>query len=654
MTKRLFLQAKSTDGLKNLSLFLILLTLFGLISSVIYLNHSPQIYSVCLNSTCEQLSATKTLDELKNYNQNIEVDLIINQNGKNMQRYIDNSSNLRDISIISHSNNTLTVGIPMRKGSSKFFPISIPVSNKGGSISIKIFDSREFVITLDDKLVYSHRYLAPVFYINPVKAWNTASELSDGMYSISLVKLKIDYNVTTHQSRRTLAFLIFLIFFCSSWILKEALLRIHTFNQVKIYSKLPTSVLILFWATNVMLWIRGVRDDTGSLHPSPFGPIGAAFSDMMQIFQAGKFTQPYIFSAVNYPPLALSLIRFIPGMSEGLLVLVISVLSFALLWWLSSSVLLYSKNGGKFQKFLIFLLPYPVVFSLLRGNLDLLASIFVGIGVILATNKHPKLGGSILGVAIALKIWPAFFIILFVKRKNYQAILISILSATILTFLSFYALGYQSPILQIKLLLKTLDYFNGEVQPNTFVYSYSFGALVFVAILVAKWVFGNQNSTEIVASSIHFFSSYEYLILFAALLVLVFYLLFKSKRIDSIFFICSGVVLLSSSLSYTYRASILIIALWIRANYSSSMLRLGSMHSCGSEDASGSKLYKLATFLERVAWLCILAPSTFVYAAGTLLSTSSVLQPVSVLYLLLVEHFCERSKTQATEIGDFH
>ena len=623
-----------------LLLIFIILILFS--SIAILLNNSSSLYSMCLNDRCTALNNQRSLDYLQNFNQNIEIELSLKTPFKSIRMTKNQNVTPGSIYVFGGSQSDLVIGIPMQRGSSKLFPISVPISKTTKLISLHVYDGKEFVIEADHILVYSHRYVAPIFYVNPTQICTIEILDAENKNIAVIKKISIDYNITSHTARRTLGVIIFLLFFGFSWLLKELLVKRLPQKRAEVDFKITSIGLIFFWLSNLILWVSGPRDDTGTLNPSPFGPIGAAFSDMMQIFQAGKFNHPYFYQAVNYPPFALSLIRIIPGLSEGLLVLVISIISTSCLWWLSSGIQHSRKMSNKAQKIFVFLLPYPVVFSLVRGNLDLFVSVIVGMSLVLIDKGYAKSATFLFGMAIALKVWPVIFVLLFLKKKNYRVVFGSLFVAGVLTSLSFSILGYGNLATQLSLLVKTLGIFNGSVIPDTFIYSYSFGALIFVVLLLVNTISGNGNSTEVVARSIHFFFTMNYLVILISLLIAIGFFVYKSKRVDGIFFFCASLSLLSSSLSYTYRGCILVVALLVRANFSNKLLRITIPNLRSHLRVRRNQIVSAAALLEVFSWLCILSPTTFIYAHQSLLSTSSVLQPLAVLYLVCVEYAFEQ------------
>ena len=83
-----------------------------------------------------------------------------------------------------------------------------------------------------------------------------------------------------------------------------------------------------------------------------------------------------------------------------------------------------------------FLLSYPVLFCLDRGNIEIMLLIFTMIFFILVQKKKYYLSAIILSMAISIKGLPIVFLVLLLKEKQYKAILLCLLSVIALTFIS--------------------------------------------------------------------------------------------------------------------------------------------------------------------------------------------------------------------------
>ncbi len=119
----------------------------------------------------------------------------------------------------------------------------------------------------------------------------------------------------------------------------------------------------------------------------------------------------------------------------------IVIYSFMILYFLAISNL--SRNRSRFERgflSLSLLVSWPILFTIERGNIIILASLLVAIYIGNYDNKHSllrELSIICLAIAFALKITPAIFGILLVYNKNYKGVLRLIIYSLILFFSPF-------------------------------------------------------------------------------------------------------------------------------------------------------------------------------------------------------------------------
>jgi len=495
--------------------FLLVLPVLIILSSYILLaffHNQEKIKLSCETFSCHDEPALNKDSNFQHFEENFRIQFRINGMIADKQPIFRGESHEGTLTFSHESGGILIMRIPMANQLLEPFAVKIPVTNKNKKLALSIFNSREFIVTLDDQLVYSHRYLSPIFKINPRNIWDSQLVSTKGELLLTSLNIEFEYSIHNNSQTRFLYSFIIILFLLVSWIFKKLFDIFLPQKRNKVDFGLPLSAITLVWGICLCLWLITTVDVSGSGHPSPFGPIGNAFSDMMQIFQAGKFQDPYIYSAVNYPPLSLAIVRLIPFLSVGIIVFAITVMSLSLLWWLASSIDIGVGYKEKIIKFFTFAFPYPVLFSIVRGNLDLLASVLVGLSALLINREKFKSAGLLLGFAICLKVWPAVFLLYFLSRKNFKGIAVCLGSGLLLTFCSFWILGYFNPKEQFSLLKNTLGYFNGAPSSSTFIYSYSFSALIFVGLLVVNRYINHFDITRNLSSSLNFYSSNEYIL----------------------------------------------------------------------------------------------------------------------------------------------
>jgi hypothetical protein len=528
----------------------------------------------------------------------------------------------------------------MRNGGSTSFPIDVSSVEKGDVIGVSIYDSREFIVTRNQSIVYSHRYVTPVFFADPtdpIKVVNSNSALY-----ITIVPNSIMLSVSSTPWFVLVAkvFSIVGIFASFAFLVKYVLGLYFKQENRKIDKAIPTSLISFFWVTCLAGWLLKARDDTGSSNPSPFAQVGPAFSDIMQIFQAGKFSTPYDYGAVNYPSTALYMIRLFGPVSVGAAALIVLAFSFGVLLWLISGLSFSKKRYlNRYQTFLI-ALAYPATFALFRGNLDLLVVALIGMSLdFYLFRGYKKTAIAILSIAAAIKFWPIVFVLFLLKKRDFLGSIFYLLGSLAITLVSAYLLGYHRVSDEIHIVWNTLGLFNGTPSINTYNYSFSLGGLLLAMSIFLGSHFSLHPSALNILQGLQFVKSKEYLLILGISVLLILFLIWKSKRNDSILLYCSALALLESSISYAYRATILIVCLILRMNESGSVVRLKDSNV---RVVLKKYLLKFLRIVELISWSCILAPTTFHYFQGSLFSTSSVFQPTALICIVAIEWFFER------------
>ncbi len=107
--------------------------------------------------------------------------------------------------------------------------------------------------------------------------------------------------------------------------------------------------------------------------------------------------------------------------------------------------------------YIAFILSYPVIFAVDRGNYVLLTAAILSMFVVKFIKKRTFTAAILLGIAAALKYYPAFFVIIFLVNRKWKETLVFALTAA---FLFLFCLGqFQGGLfLNLKMLLKNLAY----------------------------------------------------------------------------------------------------------------------------------------------------------------------------------------------------
>ena len=163
----------------------------------------------------------------------------------------------------------------------------------------------------------------------------------------------------------------------------------------------------------------------------------AQFSDFHELSRISQVELPYSLLHSNYPPFAIAIFRLgVTVFSTNALWLGLAV---ALVPGVLVSLTLFSSRPriAIASVLALTVFCYPVLFALDRGNPDLIMPLLILAFLISLILERPKLAAGLLGIAIAFKIYPIVFLLLFLRRKNsFSNISICGLSVLIATLLA--------------------------------------------------------------------------------------------------------------------------------------------------------------------------------------------------------------------------
>ncbi len=170
-----------------------------------------------------------------------------------------------------------------------------------------------------------------------------------------------------------------------------------------------------------------------------FNPRGR-FSDFFDVFGYSTNFNPYLGDNVspnrNYFPFAFffaGLFTFIKAWPGFILFLAISMISFLFL-----NIYFMRTKGGIADALTVFImtfLSFPFLFAMDRGNFELVLFVFLALFMFFYINEKPFAGAVFLSLAIAMKGFPALFILLLIHKKKYRETLFCISLVLILTIL---------------------------------------------------------------------------------------------------------------------------------------------------------------------------------------------------------------------------
>jgi len=491
---------------------------------------------------------------------------------------------------------------------------------KNDEIKLIIRSSRDVYFFKNNLITYTHRYETPVFYTKI----SNANLINKG--DTELVEIDTEYQVRQDENRLNgKAFLsILLLTFCAMLLgifaRKKSELGEKTFLTLSPKTKIQ--FLMVSIACYVLLFIKWYvteKDPVGARNLTPFGPSGPIFSDFYQMATLASFNNVYESSATNYPPFGILLLKLLGNLSY--------LATFLMIIFFCVGVLIgnsrhFSKNG--ILDVLITLTSFPLVFAIARGNLDLLASALVILAIAAFKNEKTTWTVVLLSTAVALKLWPIVFVLIFLKKGFKEVVMVGI-STFVLSISSFFILGHQSFILFLKVIFSAL-YSGNAGSSMEFQNTYSIKTLfVLFHMLINSSSPTAPDKTDF-ASALNFANGFYGA---SILLLLFFFLIFialKTNELKYQFFFASSIVLLVSSPSYVYRGIVLIYAFQLLYRETISIPSRINLKAF-SIDSSKLKI---------CLWLFIFVPTSFYYFSEKAVSTSSLIVPLSLTSLCLL------------------
>ena len=558
--------------------------------------------------------------------------------------------------------NWLYIKIPMRNSDGASFNYVLKDVQPKDVVTIRMTKSNSIYILKNGKIAYTHRYQEPVFYYpltEPIKVANVPSSIVQ-IHSASYSSANLGVSVLKIFGLFSVMFLFAL--------LPLLIFRFRRFskslqekkgNQVGStkFVNLPSTLFLTLWVLSLGAWVGTYRGQTTSAGKSPFGPSAPYFSDFFQVAQFGLYQRPFDLVGIDYPPSAVMLF--------GVLLRLFGDISFFILMGLSLG-LVFASLFGMFQshffenrsdKLKIFLwmpiLFYPLVFGVLRGNIDILVCGLVILSVACMQLEREKFAVIFLALAISFKIWPVAFLLIFMKRRKIYAAASTILLSLIPSLIALIYLGYTNSSEWIKVFL--LPYLRGDYSiSQSFQYNYSFKTLVYFWHLLTFASKPEEIGKSDIANSMRFISGINYIAILMALAAILLAGVYWSKNFATIYVLICGLVLLVPSPTYTYRA--LIIAPYVLFK----LIQLSQGHLIGKKK-KGKKTKEIrlenqqSEFSNKIvviALSCICAPVTFVFFGDSSVSIGSIAQPIALISLILLEVKSEASQRRTKKEAD--
>ena len=163
-----------------------------------------------------------------------------------------------------------------------------------------------------------------------------------------------------------------------------------------------------------------------------------SFTDFLNPLEVFRARDAYTVLGASYPPIAYWLVApFYWAQPFGALFIYLAAFIGYFLWWIWRSILTTLPAIEAALVALVALTSFPVTYSLSRANIDI--SVFVLLTILVACLERERLrpAASLIGVAIAAKIVPALFLVVFLRRGRWRFIWLALAVAAGATLLGF-------------------------------------------------------------------------------------------------------------------------------------------------------------------------------------------------------------------------
>ena len=200
-----------------------------------------------------------------------------------------------------------------------------------------------------------------------------------------------------------------------------------------------------------------------SMYPKPWH--NHYFGDFLVIFRLSQQDSPYFVSGVmtfQYFPLAAVLLGpfvIFSYWTAFVLYLTVSIAALIGVCWHGLKDL---SRSLRIKMIALILISGPMISVIDRGNLSLLLTMFCLWGVLQLHNKKPYRAALLLGLAGAIKGYPALFLLVFLRRREWKQLATGIATFTAATLIPmlFYARGLFSNFREM------ISQFSGSSSPE--------------------------------------------------------------------------------------------------------------------------------------------------------------------------------------------
>lgn len=163
--------------------------------------------------------------------------------------------------------------------------------------------------------------------------------------------------------------------------------------------------------------------DDGPGRNSPFVNSVPKFSDFYQIFSYAQNSDPYTYTKSGYPPFGHEFLAPLTFFNSDVALMIFLGASFGLLiasvvTVVANSINVFGMNYSDFLSIGLLCFSFPILFAADRGNIDIL---IIGMLIVVIDLHHRgkrTFASIILGLAMAIKIYPIVLLLFFLRFKN--------------------------------------------------------------------------------------------------------------------------------------------------------------------------------------------------------------------------------------------
>ncbi len=164
------------------------------------------------------------------------------------------------------------------------------------------------------------------------------------------------------------------------------------------------------------------------------------FNDFYNIFRATRNLNPYASPVSVYFPFTFILMYLLSAMTLFVRQLAFAVFIFIFIRYTLSYIYRRMPSSDelnrKLNTFIFTFMSYPFLFSLDRGNIECLLFIFLALFLYYYQKDDDLKSILFLSLAIAMKLYPAVYAVLFLADKKYKNILLTAVITALLTLIS--------------------------------------------------------------------------------------------------------------------------------------------------------------------------------------------------------------------------